>query len=132
MFQNLIYFFSLLYSQGYGYFAKSRVLRICKWALNMIKWKLINDLYNLQSSTIISLASVAFMVDSENVSTQLWHVAETWKREMIELSKRDLCGQEKSNLDLYEHFVYDKQCKVKFSTIIHRTKSIVDYVHYNL
>jgi hypothetical protein len=51
------------------------------------------------------------MVDSDSVSTWLWHVAETCKREMIELSKRDLCGQEKSNLDLYEHCVYDNNAK---------------------
>jgi hypothetical protein len=52
---------------------------------------------------------------------------------MIELSKQDLlCGLKIDKLDFSEHCIYGKICKVKFSTTIHCTKGIVDYVYFDL
>jgi hypothetical protein len=52
---------------------------------------------------------------------------------MIELSKRGfLDGCHSDTLDFYEHFVFDKHKKVKFSLAIHNTENILDYVHANL
>jgi len=40
-----------------------------------------------------------------------------------------LYGQRMGKLNCYEHCVFDKQCRVSFSTIIHRTKGILVYIH---
>ena len=51
-------------------------------------------------------------------------------RGMTVLSKRDLlCGQHTGSLEFYEHCVYGKQHRVKFSTAVHSTKSTIDYIH---
>ena len=52
---------------------------------------------------------------------------------MIELSKKDLpCSIKINNLDFYEHCIYGKIYRVKFSTTIHCTKGIMDYVKFDL
>jgi hypothetical protein len=101
----------------------------------MMKWKLVNDLYHFQGLAIINSTCVSSMIDSNIASTQLSH---TWLRHingkgMIELSKQDLlCGLKIDKLDFSEHCIYGKICKVKFSTTIHCTKGIVDYVYFDL
>ena len=68
--KNLIYL-SLPDFQGYNYFAKDRILMICKSAFIMMKRKLVNDLYHLQGLTVIDSISVSYVVDSYNVFTHL-------------------------------------------------------------
>lgn len=52
---------------------------------------------------------------------------------MDELSKQGLlCGQKIGKLDFCELCVFGKQCRVKFSTTIHRTKGTLDYIHSGL
>lgn len=54
-------------------------------------------------------------------------------KDMIELSKKGLLGgQITGKLDLCEHCVFGKQCRVKFSSVVHRTKGTVDYIHSDL
>jgi hypothetical protein len=49
--------------QGYGYFTKGEVLRVCKDALVVMKWKPVNSFYHFQGSTIIDSTSVSSMAD---------------------------------------------------------------------
>ena len=70
-------------------------MKVCKCALVVIKWKLINDLYNLQCSTIINSVSVAFVVDwfgQQYFYSDMAHAANTWKGKIVGLSRWDLCG----------------------------------------
>jgi GAG-pre-integrase domain len=61
---------------------------------------------------------------------RLGHMSE-WR--MIILSKRGLLyGQCISSVEFYEHCVFDKQKRLSFSMIIHRTKKILDYIHSDL
>ena len=49
------------------------------------------------------------------------------------LSKRGLLdGQKTGELNFCEHCVFGKQCRVKFSAGVHRTKGILDYIHLDL
>jgi hypothetical protein len=68
--KNLIYL-SLLDFQGYNYFAKDRILMICKSAFIMMKRKLVNDLYHLQGLIIIDSISVSYVVNSYSAFTHL-------------------------------------------------------------
>eukprot|EP00268_Persea_americana_P021408 TRINITY_DN21352_c0_g6_i1.p2 TRINITY_DN21352_c0_g6~~TRINITY_DN21352_c0_g6_i1.p2 ORF type:complete len:105 (-),score=8.32 TRINITY_DN21352_c0_g6_i1:815-1129(-) len=52
---------------------------------------------------------------------------------MDDPSKQDLlCGQKLGKPDFCEHCVFEKQCRVKFSAPVHRTKGTLDYIHYDL
>ncbi|KAL6345221.1 hypothetical protein AAG906_015704 [Vitis piasezkii] len=43
-----------------------------------------------------------------------------------------LDGQKMGELDFCEHCVFKKQCRVKFSASVHRTKCTLDYIHSDL
>ena len=52
---------------------------------------------------------------------------------MIELSKSGLLnGQSIRKLKFYEHCVFGKQRRVKFTKGIHNTKRTLNYIHSNL
>jgi hypothetical protein len=52
---------------------------------------------------------------------------------MTIMSKRDLLyGQCTSSLEFYEHCAFDKQKRLSFSTVIHRTKETLDYIYSDL
>ena len=52
------------------------------------------------------------------------------ERGLAELHKRKLLsGIKTCKLDFCEDCVYEKQCRVKFSTAIHHTKGTFDYIH---
>ena len=79
--------------------------------------------------------SNANLAQSSNDPTQLWHMrfSHMSERGMMELSKRGLLeGQKTGKLNFCEHCVFGKQCRVKFSTAVHRTKGTVDYIHSDL
>ena len=118
-------------SQRYKYCAEGGVLRVSKGSLIMMKGKLVNGLYLLQDSTIVGAAAVSSSLDHELDTTCLWHMRLGHMSEagMTILSKRGLLCNKVGKLDFCEHCVYRKQTKVKFSTAIHRTKGIVDYIH---
>lgn len=55
------------------------------------------------------------------------------KKRFVRLIKGALlCGQKTGKLSFCEHCVYGKECRVKFSTAVHRTKGTVDYIHSDL
>lgn len=43
-----------------------------------------------------------------------------------------LGGHKIGKLDFCEHCVYGKQCRVRFTTAIHRTKGTLDYINSDL
>ena len=122
-------------SQGYKYVAEGGVLKVSKGALVVIKGQLSLGLYMLQGSTVIGSVSVSSSSDQNSDTTRLWHMRLGHMSEagMSILSKRDLlCGQKTRKFDFYEHCVYGKHRRVKFSTTIHKMKGTVDYIYSDL
>ncbi|KAK3017139.1 hypothetical protein RJ639_007435 [Escallonia herrerae] len=78
-----------------------------------------------KGSTVTGAAATASSSDIDSDTTKLWntrlgHISE---RGMDVLSKQGLLGSKKNGkLDLYEHCVFGKQCRVKFSRVVHTTK----------
>ena len=67
--------------------------------------------------------------------TKMWHMRLRNMSEngMAELSKIGLLdGQSTSKLKFYEHCVFGKQRRVKFSKGIHNTKGTLHYLHFDL
>jgi hypothetical protein len=61
------------------------------------------------------------------------HLGHMSERGMTILSKRRLlCDQKTGSLDFCEHCVFGKQCRIKFSTDIHKTSGTMYYIHSNL
>ena len=51
------------------------------------------------------------------------------ERGMAELSRRGLLGSRKTgSLQFYEHCVFGKQTRLRFSRSVHTTRAILDYV----
>ncbi|TXG69893.1 hypothetical protein EZV62_004828 [Acer yangbiense] len=126
---------STIDSQGYKYSFEYGVLIVSNGALVVIKGKFSNGLYVLQGSTVIGAAFVSSSSDPYLDTTHLWHMRLGYMSEdgITILSKRGLLdGQKTDRLDFCENSVYGKQCRVKFTTATHRTKSILDYIHSNL
>ncbi|GAV56927.1 gag_pre-integrs domain-containing protein, partial [Cephalotus follicularis] len=101
-------------------------------ALVIMKGKKIDGLYQLQGNTVLGTAVVA---SSSGDKTRLWHMrlGHMSERVLQILSKKGLLARVKSEkLDFCEHYVYGKLCRVKFSTAIHKTKGILDYIHSDL
>jgi hypothetical protein len=114
---------------------KGGVIRVCKGSLVVMKGNKVDGLYLLQGSVIIGSAAVSSSNDSDSDTTRLWHMrlGHVSERGMTILSKRGLlCDQKTGSLDFCEHCVFGKQCRVKFSTGIHRTSGTVDYIHSDL
>ena len=110
-------------------------MKVSKGAFLIIKGKLVNGLYLLQGSTIVGSAALSSSHNSESDTTHLWHMhlGHMSKSKRSILSKLGLLGDDKiEKLDFYKHCGFGKQIRVKFSTTIHRTKGIVDYIHSNL
>ena len=54
-------------------------------------------------------------------------------RKLTILSKLGLLdGQKTGELNFCEHCVFGKQCRVKFSAGVHKTKGTLDYIHLDL
>ena len=101
-----------------------------------MKWqKRSTKLYVLQGSIVISDVVVATSSLLDGDVTRLWHMRLRHMSEngMIELSKRGLLnGQSIRKLKFYEHCVFGKQRRVKFTKGIHNTKRTLNYIHSNL
>ena len=101
-----------------------------------MKGNKVDGLYFLQGSTVTSSVAVSSSDDSDSdTTTHLWHIwlGHMSERGMTILSKRGLlCDQKAGSLEFCEHCVFRKQCRVKFSTGIHRTSGTLDYIHSNL
>ena len=87
----------------------------------------------MQGSTVIG-APIVSTSKSIIETTRLWHMRLTQISERgTILSKRGLLnGQKTKELDFCEHCVFEKQCRTKFNTDVHKTKGTLDYIHSNL
>ncbi|KAG8491252.1 hypothetical protein CXB51_014428 [Gossypium anomalum] len=133
--RNLI-LLSTLDSKGYRYTAESRVLKISKGSLVVMKGpRKTAKLYVLQGSTVTGDATVASSSLSDDDITKLWHIrlGHMSKNDMVELSKRGLLdGQGICKLNFCEHCIFGKQKKVRFTRGIHNTKGMLEYIHSDL
>ncbi|KAK2967016.1 hypothetical protein RJ640_003372 [Escallonia rubra] len=106
-----------------------RVMRIINGALIMMNGLKQSSLYLLKGSTITEVAvSTTSSSDIDFDTTQLWHMrlGHTSKRDMNVLSRQGLLGSKKiGKLDFCEHRVFGKQCRVKFSRVVHTTKDVL-------
>ncbi|KAG8498778.1 hypothetical protein CXB51_005209 [Gossypium anomalum] len=99
---------STLDSKGYRYTTESRVLKIFKCSLVVMKGQ----------------RKIAKVYDS------LGYMSENG---MVELSKRGLLdGQGICKLNFCEHCVFGKQKRVRFTKGIHNTKGMLEYIHSDL
>ncbi|KAG8492474.1 hypothetical protein CXB51_009570 [Gossypium anomalum] len=127
---------STLDSKGYRYTAESRVLKISKGSLVVMKGqRKIAKLYVLQGSTVTGDAAVASSSLSDDDITKLWHMCLGHMSEngMAELSKRGLLdGQRICKLNFCEYCVFGKQKRVRFTRRIHNMKGTLEYIHSDL
>ncbi len=133
MARNLISL-STLDLKGYQHSGSGGVLKVTKGSLVHMKGDMNSaKLYVLRGNTVTGTAAA---VTSDNSSkTKLWHMRLGHMSElgMAELSKRDLLdGCNVSKLEFCEHCIFGKHKRVKFSTSVHTTKGILDYVHADL
>jgi hypothetical protein len=96
------------------------------------------NLYILSGDTIIGTAVVssATAVTSDNYSeSKLWHMRLRHMSQLglVELSKRGLLKRCNSNeIEFYKHYIFGKHKQVKFNTVVHTTKDILDYLYTDL
>ncbi|KAK3039652.1 hypothetical protein RJ639_027243 [Escallonia herrerae] len=89
----------------------------------------------LRGSTVRGTAATTTSSDIDSDTTKLWHMrlGHMSERGMDMQSKQGLLGSKKIwKLDSCEHCVFGKQCRVKFSRVVHTTKGTVDYIHSDL
>ncbi|GAV81274.1 gag_pre-integrs domain-containing protein [Cephalotus follicularis] len=126
----------VLDSHGCKFTGENEIIKVLRGALVIMKGKKIDGLYQLQGNTVLGIAAVASSSgDKDADTTRLWHMCQGHMSERVLqiLSKKGLlAGVKSGKLDFCEHCVYGKQCRVKFSTAIHKTKGILDYIHSDL
>jgi len=84
----------------------------------------------LKGSTVTG--QVATSIDSDDDSIKLWHMrlGHTGEKSLQALAKQGLLkGARTCKLKFCEHCIIEKKTKVKFSTVTHSIKGILDYVH---
>ena len=89
-------------------------------------------MYHYQGSTVIGTATTTSNDEKEAERTKLWHmrVRHAGGKSLKNLSDQGLLkGVKTCNLEFCEHCIKGKQTRVKFGTVIHNTKGILDYVH---
>jgi transposase InsO family protein len=138
MFRNLISL-STLDNMGYKYFTSGGVLKVSKGSLVVMKGAMKStNLYVLSGDTIIGTAAVSSVaaITSDNYSdSKLWHMrlGHMSQLGLAELSNRGLLkGYNNNELEFCEHCAFGKHKWVKFNTVVHTTKGILDYVHTDL
>ena len=133
--RNLI-LLSALESKRYKYIGKGGALKVSKGALVVMKvQKRTVNLYVLQGTIVTCDAIVASKSMIDGDVTRMWHMCLGHMSEngMTELSRRGLLdGQSTRKLKFFEHCVFGKQRRVKFSKGIHNTKRTLDYLYYDL
>jgi hypothetical protein len=131
MSRNLISL-STLDTKGYKYTAGDGVIKVTKGSLVVIKGDLkAENLYVLRGSS----GSANAVVASDSETTKIWHtrLGHMGAPGLAELSKRGLLdGCHADTLDFCEHCVFSKHERVKFSSAVHNTENILDYVHADL
>ena len=104
---------------------------VCNGSKDVYKGVKCSTLYVLQYSTLSCSAVVASSEIQKDDMTKLWHMrpGHMSERGMQILSKADLLGGYKVNLDFSEHCVFGKLHSSKFPKGIHITKGTLDYIH---
>ena len=108
-------------------------ITISKGALTLLRGKLSGTLYYLDGTTVVGEASSAH--SSIVQLTQLWHqrLGHMSDKGLQELSRRGLLGGQKVGaLRFCEHCIFGKQHRVSFTSSLHRTAGILDYIHSDL
>ena len=127
---------SILDAKWYKYTGECGILKISKGALVVMKGhQKTAMLYVLQGSTSTRDADVASHSLSEDDITKFWHMrlGHMSENEKAKLSRRGLLdGQKTSKLQFCQHCVFSKQKGVKFSSGIHKSKGLLDYLHSDL
>ncbi|KAH9688524.1 Integrase catalytic domain-containing protein [Citrus sinensis] len=80
----------------------------------------------------MGIASTVSGKDADSEATKLWHMrlGHAGEKALQTLAKQDLLkGTNSCKLEFCEHCVSGKQTRVKFSSAIHDTKGILDYIH---
>ena len=70
--------------------------------------------------------------DVDSKATKLWHMrlGHAGEKDLQSLVNQDLLKNANSyKLEFCEHCILSKQTRVKFGSIIHDTKRIIDYIH---
>lgn len=124
--RNLISFCNLN-AKGYKYTNEGGVLRVSEGAIIVMKdSKRTMNLYVLHGTITIGDVDVASTSMSDDDVTKLWHMRldHVSKNGMTKLRRRGhLYGQSISKLKFYEHYVFGKQRRVKFSKGIHKERN---------
>lgn len=114
---------------GYKTEAFMAKMKVTSGSLIVIRGdKIANNLYRLIGDTL--LGGVAAV--SEEDTTRLWHMrlGHMSQKGLEVLSKRDLLGSIKvSKLEFCEDCVFGKQHRLSFSTGVHKTRGLLDYIH---
>ena len=126
---------SSLDEKGYEFHGKNGVVKVKRGALITMTARKSANLYVLQGQTVIGDAAVASKKMSDGDFSKLWHLRLGCMSlgGMTELSQRDLLnGHKVTDLQFCEHCVYGKTKRVRFSSGIHTTKGLLDYIHFDL
>jgi len=90
----------------------------------------VNALYHLPGETVIRIATVSSSESNLNL-IQLWHIllGNISEASRTILSERGLLkGLKTRKLDLCEHYIYGKQCLIKFTTLIQPSDQLNTFI----
>ena len=123
-------FLGVLDASGYCIILEGGNLKVARVTLVAIKGTRRGSRYYLNGTTIIGHAAVAS--SKEQDISKLWHMRLGHAGEKVLqtlVNQGVLKGATIGKIDLCEHCIFGKQKNVKFGTVIHQTKGILDYVH---
>jgi len=109
---------------------ENEILKIKKGSLVVMKGIKDRNLYYLKGSIVTGSLTASVVSDVD--ATQLWHMrlGHAGEKSMQVLIKQGLLkGAKTRKLEFCEHCVLGKKTKMKFGTVIHQTREILDYVH---
>uniref|UniRef100_A0A803NN06 GAG-pre-integrase domain-containing protein n=1 Tax=Cannabis sativa TaxID=3483 RepID=A0A803NN06_CANSA len=94
------------------------------------------NLYFLDGSTVTGRATVSSGSEEKTSNSScLWHMhlGHAEEKALQGLVKQGpLKGAKTQKFDFCDHCVLGKQTRVKFNTVVHRTKGTLDYIHINV
>ena len=108
-------------------------LRILNGLTLIMKGTKRNEVYVLDGEVVTGESSVSVKTNADN--TRLWHLrlGHISLKGLKELEKQGVLGNDKiEELDLCEDYVLGKSTRASFKKSVHKTKSILDYVHSDL
>ncbi|XP_072071805.1 uncharacterized mitochondrial protein AtMg00300-like [Arachis hypogaea] len=123
----------LLEKNGCKIVAENGVLKVVRGSLVVMKGVRHGNLYSLLGTTVTGELAVRIGGSRDQTNcTRIWHMR---LEHMSEKGLSLLCGQgllknmKKPQIEFYEHCVYGKAYRVKFSTSKHKSRELLDYVH---